>query len=207
MVNLIRFKLPTEHSTTSARYTVSHFTFDENIEFFFSTTRKNLNRNCDLPLLFCKTSGTITANASNLLVERDDGQKIKKYVELLMPILFETWMEVRPAKLNSNKSTADFDDEDVSISNEAAFTLNTTVEIIEQLLELIQMCDLDVNNDDLTKWFRRKYSQEFSNQFINGFPYHQFDGFKGTKCLDYFKPNVQSFSKKKSKRSQLKFHK
>lgn len=164
---------------TGARFIVPHFTFDENVEFFFSIARKHLNRNCDLPLLFRKTSGAITANASNLLVERDEGQKIQKYVEHLMPLLFETWMEVRPPKLNSTKSTADFDDEDVCISNEAAFTLKTTIEIIEQLLELIQICDEDVNNGDLIKWFRKKYSHEFSIQFLNGFPYHQIDGFKG----------------------------
>lgn len=138
-----------------------------------------MNRNCDLPLLFRKTSNALTANASNLLIERDEGQKIQKYVELLMPLLFETWMEVRPAKLNNAKSIDGFDAEDICISNEAAFTLKTTVEIIEQLLELIQMCDHDVNNDDLIKWFRRKYSQEFLNQFLTGFPYQQIDGFKG----------------------------
>lgn len=158
---------------------MSQLTFDENVDFYFSIARKHLNKNCDLPLLFRKTSGAITANASNLLIERDEGQKIQRYVELLMPLLFETWMEVRPAKLNSTKSTADFDDEEVCISNEAAFTLKSIVEIIEQLLELIQMCDLDVNNDDLTKWFRKKYGQDFSAQFLNGFPYHQIDGFKG----------------------------
>lgn len=174
-----RFKLPTEQSTTGARYQLTQFTFDENIDFYFSTARKHFNRNCDLPILFRKSGGALSANASNLLAERDESQKIQKYVELLMPLLFETWMEVRPAQLNSTKSKTDFDDEDVCISNEAAFTLKITVEIIEQLLELIEMCDQDVNNDDLIKWFRKKYSQEFSNQFLNGFPFHQIDGFKG----------------------------
>lgn len=174
-----RFKLPTELSTTGIRLKATQFLFDENVYFYFSTARKHLNRNCDLPLLFRKASGAITANASNLLAERDEGHKIQKYVEHLMPLLFETWMEVRPAKLNTNKITADFDDEDVCVSNEAAFALKTIVEIIEKLLELIEMCDHDVNNDILMKWFRNKYSQEFSNQFLNGFPYQQIDGFKG----------------------------
>lgn len=150
------------------------------MDFYFSTARIQLNRNCDLPLLFRKTSNAHTANASNLLIERDEGQKIQKYVELLMPLLFETWMEVRPSKLNNANATDGFDDEDFCITNEAAFTLKTTVEIVEQLLELIQMCDRDVNHDDLIKWFRRKYGQEFLNQFLTGFPYQQIDGFKGT---------------------------
>lgn len=137
-----------------------------------------MNKNCDLPILFRKTTGAISVIASNLLIDRDEGQKVQKYVEHLMPLLFETWMEVRPTKLNSGKST-DFDDEDICISNEAAFTLKSTVEIIEKLLEMIQMCDQDVNNDDHIKWFRRKYSQLFCNQFLNGFPYQQIDGFRG----------------------------
>lgn len=174
-----RFKLPTEPSTTVARYQLTQFTFDENTDFYYSTARKHLNRNCDLPILFRKSGGALSANASNLLTERDESQKIQKYVELLMPLLFETWMEVRPAKLNSTKSNADFDDEDVCVSNEAAFTLKIIVEIIEQLLELIGMCDQDVNNDDLIKWFRKRYGQEFSNQFLKGFPFQQIGGFKG----------------------------
>lgn len=171
--------MPIEQSSAGARFQSTQFTFDAGIDFYFSTARKHSNRNCDLPILFRKSAGAISANASNLLAERDEAQKIRKYVELLMPLLFETWMEVRPAKLNSTKSNADFIDEDVCISNEAAFTLKTTVEIIEQLLELIHMCDEDVNNDDLVKWFRKKYSQEFLNQFLVGFPYQQIDGFKG----------------------------
>lgn len=132
-------------------------------------------------MLFRKTTNSLSANASNLLIERDEAQKLQKYVELLMPLLFETWMEVCPAKLNNIKSTNGiYDDEEICISNEAAFTLKTIVEIIEQLLDLIQMCDDDVNNDDLIKWFRYKYSQEFFNQFLTGFPFQQIDGFKGT---------------------------
>lgn len=136
-----------------------------------------------MPLLFRKTGNSTTASASNLLIERDEGDKIQKYIDLLMPLLFETWMEVRPAKLNGAKSTTTstgFDDEDICLTNEAAATLKTTLEIIEQLLELIRLYDYDVNGDDLIKWFQRKYGQEFFNQFLNGFPYQQADGFKGT---------------------------
>lgn len=178
-----RFKLPTEQPGAHNRFQETRIVFDENSDIHLSIARNQLNRNCDLPLLFRKTSGNVSTNASNLLAERDEGQKMQRYVELLMPLLFETWMEVRPIKLNSTKLSSNFDDEEVYISNEAAFTLKTTVEIVEQLLELIRMCDNDVNNDDLVKWFQRKYSQEFSNQFLIGFPYHQIDGFKGKHCI------------------------
>lgn len=175
--------MPTEPTTAGGvRHQSTKFYFDENADCNFSIVHKNFNRNCDLPLLFRKTGNSTTSNASNLLIERDEGDKIQKHIDLLMPLLFETWMEVRPAKLNSSKSAAStgFDDEDICITNEAAATLKTTLEIIEQLLELIRLYDYDVNGDDLIKWFRRKYGQEFFSQFLNGFPYQQIDGFKGT---------------------------
>lgn len=142
-------------------------------------TRKQLNKNCELASLFRKSTGTSAANASTLIGERDEGQKIQKYVELLTPLLFETWMEVRPPKLNNNQTSMEFDADDVFISNEAAFTLKITLEIIDQLLELVQMYNRDVKNDDLLDWFQTKYGQEFCTHFLNGFPYHQSDGFKG----------------------------
>lgn len=120
-----------------------------------------------------------TTNISSVIGERDEGQRIQKYVELLMPLLIETWMEVRPAKLNLTQNAGDFDADDVLVSNEAAFSLKIILEIIDQLLELVQMYDHDVNNNDLLQWFQKKYAQEFSSQFLNGFPYHQSDGFKG----------------------------
>lgn len=171
----------------SPRYQSKQIHFAECSDSHFSIVHTNLNQNCDLPLLFRKTSNAIMANASNLLIERDEVQKIQKYIDLLMPLLFETWMEVRPPQLNSSKPMASgFDDEDVCISNEAAAALKTIMEIIEQLLELIKLCDHDVNGDDLIKWFRRKYSQEFFTLFLNGFPYQQGDGFKGTVFFIYF---------------------
>lgn len=188
-----RFKLPSEQSVANVRFRETQFVFDANLDFHLSTARKHFNRNCDLPLLFRKTGSALAGNASNLLAERDEGQKIQKYIELLMPLLFETWMEVRPAKLNTTKTAGDFDCEDICISNEAAYTLKSTAEIIEQLLQLIQMCDHDVNNDDLIKWFRRKYSQEFSNHFLIGFPFQQIDGFKGT--ISILKKFSQQFGK------------
>lgn len=113
------------------------------------------------------------------MVEKDEGTRIKMYAELLMPLLFETWMEVRPASLN-NASKLGVVDDDVHVSNEAAFTLKATLEIIEKLHELMIYWDDEVNNTDLTDWFRNTYNKDFSQQFLLGFPYLQGDGFKGT---------------------------
>lgn len=188
LICFYRFRLPKEQTNTASSRHKAQINFNENKDFHFPIIRKQLNRNCELPILFRKSIGSITINASNLFVERDEGQKIQKYVEHLMPLLFETWIEVRPSKINLSKSSADMDDdEEICISNEAAFTLKITVEIFEQLFELMQMCDHDVNGSELIDWFRRKYNNEFVTQFLIGFPYHQSDGFKGkNKIHEYF---------------------
>lgn len=97
-----------------------------------------------------------------------------------MPLLIESWMEVRPASLN-NVNKLNMTGDDIHISNEAAFTLKATLEIIEKLYELMIYWDEEVNNHDLTDWFRSTYNKEFCTQFIWGFPYLQGDGFKGSK--------------------------
>lgn len=139
----------------------------------FSIIRRNLNRNCALPLLFKANAATV-----GLMDESDEGARIKRYAELLMPLLYETWMEVRPAALN-DLHKLNMANDDIHISNEAAFTLKTTLEIIEKLQELMTYWDEEVNNQDLMYWFRMTYNKEFCTQFLLGFPYLQGDGFKG----------------------------
>lgn len=124
------------------------------------------------------------------MAEKDEGIRIRRYTELLMPLLFETWMEVRPASLN-NANRQHLSDDDVHISNEAAFTLKTILEIMEKLYELMAFWDDEVNNQELTDWFRNTYNKEFSTQFLLGYPFLQSDGYKGniTKILVKFDKN------------------
>lgn len=156
--------------------------FSTSRDIQFSLVRHNLNRNCSLPFLF--KSGTVAA--AGLLDENDEGVRIRKYSKLLMPLLFETWMEVRPAALN-DLLKFNMAEDDVHISNEAAFTLKTILEIIEKLHELMTYWDEEVNNHDLTEWFRTTHNKEFCAQFLLGFPYLQGDGFQGMipyLCID-----------------------
>lgn len=172
------FKLPKAEDIGNDVSQQINQTFNADAKFNYAIIRRSLHRNCDLPFLFHKTVGTTSTTAVNLMSERNEGQKIEKYTELLMPLLFETWMEVRPANLNNMQSN-EVDDKDVCISHEAAHTLKTTIQIIEQLIELMQMWDEEVNHDDLSKWFRQKYGSEFSTLFLFGYPYLQSDGFRG----------------------------
>lgn len=128
-----------------------------------------------MPFLFKKSINSSTTTATNLLNDCDEGQRVRKYTELLMPLLFETWMEVRPANLNK------IDKDDILLTNEAALALKTVIEIVEQLYELMKIWNDEVNNDDLTNWFQATYDNEFCAQYLNGFPYTQSDGVKTSK--------------------------
>lgn len=132
-----------------------------------------------MPLLFRRNIGALNTSVSQQLIDNDEGQRIRLHAELLMPLLFETWMEVRPANLRNENAAFDTDDADFCLSTEAAYTLKTIVDVICQLLELMKQWNVEVNNSDLTEWFRRNYGQQFCALFMVGFPYYQGDGFKG----------------------------
>lgn len=134
----------------------------------FSIIQKHSNQNCDLPIFFGKSSGTF-----NIIDGHDEGKRLQKYAELLMPLMFETWMEVRPANYGQEFSG------DLVISFEAAFSLQKILDIMEKIYKLITMWDDEVNNEDLSNWFKAQYSKEFSNQFCSSFPFIQNAGFKG----------------------------
>lgn len=140
--------------------------------------RRNLNKNCELANIFQK-SLTSSASAANIIEERNESQRIIKQTDLLMPLLFETWMEVRPIKLN--KHSIEDDGDDIQITNEAAMTLKTIIDIVDRLVELMKICDIDEGNTDSIDWFRQMYGHQFCGQFLIGFPYSQCDGFKGSK--------------------------
>lgn len=112
------------------------------------------------------------------------------HAELLMPLLFETWMEVRPANLRNENASIDKDDADICLSNEAAYTLKTIIDVICQLLELMKLWNKEVSNADLTEWFQKSFGQQFCALFMVGFPYSQGDGFKG--ASSFFLPEQMS---------------
>lgn len=176
------------------------FDFDGVDDLHCSLVRKSLNQHCDLPLLFGKSIDSVTTNLSNLMDEKDESRKIRKYVEYLMPLLIESWMEVRPSSTNASSDFMHVNDQDILITTEAALTLKNTTAIIERLLTWMEIYDNDMNNSDLVNWFRKNYCKEFIAQFLVGFPYQQAGGCQGN--ISKRKKNTKfflicSFSKKK----------
>ncbi|XP_063698535.1 testis-expressed protein 10 homolog [Culicoides brevitarsis] len=97
----------------------------------------------------------------------DEGTIIKSYVELTMPLMFETWLEVRPSSDN-------IDSNGTSITTDAAYTLKLLLQVILQLQSLVELWCEEASNDELSLWFKEKFSNDFQQHFlIAGFPFNQ----------------------------------
>ncbi|XP_055373847.1 testis-expressed protein 10 [Condylostylus longicornis] len=121
--------------------------------------------NFDLFNIFNKSVGQYRSDTM------DNVEKSKKYIESLCPLLLEAWMEVRP----------NFSEEapirvEMSLSFEAAFTLNTVLTILEYLWEMVEICERKLNIDfSLTHFFQNSFASEFKSQIFRKFPYQQLD--------------------------------
>ncbi|ETN62411.1 hypothetical protein AND_005893 [Anopheles darlingi] len=137
--------------------------FDGNGPMFLPLIKSHLCTTCPMDVLFRKTA---EKDSGLSLSERvDDGQKLKMYIEMLIPLLFESWLEVRPPV---NEAV-----EEHALSQEAASTLDLLLTIFIQLWKLtVQYC-AETNNNDLKQWFRGQYSSNFASHILKGFPYYQ----------------------------------
>lgn len=94
----------------------------------------------------------------------DEVEKFKEYMETLMPLLFETWVEVCP-NVNSEMNI------ETVVSEDAAILLKHTLEIISLLWELVQYLNKKNPNSDIQKIFCIKYRQPFNQHFVHPFPF------------------------------------
>lgn len=89
--------------------------------------------------------------------------KIKSYIDSLLPLLFETWLEIRP---DSNDTKVES-----SISEETSFLLKCILEIILMFWNIINTIENEYRSNDLSTWFKKTYYQKFSEYFLLYFPY------------------------------------
>lgn len=94
----------------------------------------------------------------------DEVQKFKEYIETLMPLLFETWVEVCP---NVNSET----NIETVVSQDAAILLKHTLEVVALLWLLVQYLNKKNPNSDIQKIFCIKYRQPFNQHFVRPFPF------------------------------------
>lgn len=91
-----------------------------------------------------------------------ESRKVVYYLEQMVPLLLETWMEIRPQN---------FEEAEASLGQEAASTISLIVGILDELWKMIVRCDQKSQNDEMQLWLRKTYSRDFCQTFMSGFPY------------------------------------
>lgn len=94
----------------------------------------------------------------------DEVEKCKEYIETLMPLLIETWVEVCP-NVNSEMNI------ETVVSEDAAILLKHTLEVVSLLWQLVQFLNKKNPNSNIQKIFCIKYRQPFNQHFVHPFPF------------------------------------
>ncbi|XP_058458980.1 testis-expressed protein 10 homolog [Malaya genurostris] len=161
----------TKTSAIMTRNVIVNHIYDVKCASHYSLVRYRLHEPCSLPFLFRKSIGEGKITLSDQI---DEGRKLKTYVQMLMPLLFESWLEVRP--VSSQGESAEH-----GLSNEGATTLNLLLDIVIQLWDLVILYGRETNNSDMTQWLRGQYTAQFNDHIIKGFPYYQNASASGSK--------------------------
>ncbi|XP_065362774.1 testis-expressed protein 10 [Calliphora vicina] len=124
------------------------------------------NQICDLSLIFNRSLGSSTLSGEISI--SDESAQLHSYVEHLMPLLLESWLEVRPQQMSCTGTI------ETLLTLDAAITLKIILEIIENLWSLIEIYEQQVNNHDLSLWFKDQYADVFAANFLqDSYPYQQ----------------------------------
>lgn len=158
--------------------------FSSIVNFFKS--QQTVNSNARAQVVHAdKTTGYIpvytNSNVQNCEIdfELDDGsrenmvevtleaEELTKYIELLMPLIFDSWIEVCPDDKNS-------DDSAFLISTEASELLKSIVEIIQLVTECIDILhtECDVN---MKCWFKNNFQHTYEKNLLAKFPYSKLE--------------------------------
>nr|CAD7455331.1 unnamed protein product [Timema tahoe] len=138
---------------------------------------------CVLPDLFRRSEGPAAGV-----------DEIQGYVKQLMPLLFDTWLEVGPGKEAEGRQ------EKVGLNEEALDLLKCISQIIYLLWDYIHLWEQKTKNETLVIWFKSMFEKDFNRYIMSGFPYTQVETsntIKRSKKQDMFQEpsNVMSGSK------------
>ncbi|XP_030378078.1 testis-expressed protein 10 homolog [Scaptodrosophila lebanonensis] len=106
-------------------------------------------------------------------VEGPDTQ-LRTYVEQLMPLLIDNWLEVRPQPVQSTSTTIT-QRQRALLTGEAATSLHVLLEIMMQLWTLVNQHEAATNTLELSSWTRTTFAASFVRNFLDAdyFPYEQ----------------------------------
>lgn len=99
--------------------------------------------------------------------EENSYEQLKSYTEVLLPLLFDTWLEVKPARSVDKKNIESM------LSEEAVVILKLVLEIFLLIWNLLKMTNENTHYVELREWFVVKHQKVFIHQMSNSFPYSQ----------------------------------
>lgn len=110
----------------------------------------------------CTVSCFSSKSSQNSL--SDEVEKFQSYVNTLMPLMFDIWLEVRPnVKGDKNIETV--------INEDAAILLQHVLEVISMLWKLVEYFNKKYPSSLIQNSFIQKYKSLFTQHFVNAFPY------------------------------------
>lgn len=121
----------------------------------------------------------ITDNKINFKKDNEDVSNdneiadFKKYISVLMNLMMESWLEVRPKENNVLTS---------AITSEAVSLITITTKIIQQIIGCIDVIESD--NEDMNNWFAHTFQKIFGKYYILKFPYSQVKSLQRTNKID-----------------------
>lgn len=129
-------------------------------------------------------SSTTSCTKETIFIE-----EFVKYVGLLMPLMFDIWLEVCPDEKMENYT-------EVTNFGEVTALLKNIVEIIQSITEYIDMLKYNVYDAEYTRvkhWFKDTFHNLYMKNFLSRFPYE-----KANQVINESRKRQEDFS-------QLKF--
>ncbi|KAL5283037.1 TEX10 family protein [Megaselia abdita] len=153
--------------------TVIEYKFKTRETFFKTKPNAQLRFNPKEPNYFALNQeismNSITLFSSSSSAKQfDECLKYKDFIAQLMPLMYETWLEV---SLSCKKDRTL--KEDISLSYDSALSLKIILEIISKIWEIVDFFDQEMKNTGLSEWFQNTYSPDFQNYIMDMFPYKQ----------------------------------
>lgn len=95
-----------------------------------------------------------------------DLEELKQFIQVLMPLMIESWMEVAPKQNETIQSN-------LVISNEASHLLNTMMKIMELLVKYVDIFETECGIRTIGDWFDANFRIMFEKNVIDNFPYSE----------------------------------
>ncbi|VVC91998.1 unnamed protein product [Leptidea sinapis] len=105
-----------------------------------------------------------STKSSDVVIHINEVVKFEEYIEMLMPLLIETWLEACPS-LQANKKM------ETVISEDAGLLLKHTLEVISTIWHLVQFYNCRTPSSNIENKFCQRYRQLFAQNICSSFPY------------------------------------